>query len=389
MSLSRANRIRAVFFLHAIASGGIYSRVAAIQHNLGVDEQTLGLAFLGFPIGAILILFFGSRLVEIFGPKRIIAICLPLLPLGMIAVVAMPTAPLFFCAFLLFGFIYALPNTAMNIEADRVEALSGQRVMNSCHGVWSIGQLLATLLGTLAEGAHLTPALHTALLAVPLVPLALWIALGIEPSPPRPHRSTVVRRLALPSLAVLVLVCFAIGPTLLEGALRNWSVIYMRDSFAAPSWVDTLTLPVFLSAHALGRLSADSLVTRFGVVPTARTLTALAFIGCTAVVLAPNLWVALVAFLFVGVGVCTSYPLTASAAARLGDRPSSENVASLSFATQAILLGAPALLGWVATNWGIRNAFTVLLPAVLISIWLARYLSPKPAGAVAPQPVAH
>lgn len=351
MIISRANRIRAVFFLHAIASGGIYSRVAAIQHNLNVDEQTLGLAFLGFPIGAILILFFGSRLVEVLGPRRIISICLPLIPIGLAIVTAMPNATLFFIAFLLFGFIYALPNTAMNIEADRVEAASGRRVMNSCHGIWSIGQLLATLLGTLAEGAHLTPLMHTALLALPLAPLALWIALGIEPSPPRPHSATKVRRLALPSPAVLLLVCFAIGPTLLEGALRNWSVIYMRDSFAAPSWVDTLTLPVFLSAHALGRLSADSLFTRYGVVSVARALTALAFVGCAGVVLAPNLWVALCAFLLVGVGVCTSYPLTASAAARLADRPSSENVASLSFATQALLLGAPALLGWVATHW--------------------------------------
>jgi MFS family permease len=387
--VSRANRIRAVFFLHAIASGGIYSRVAAIQHNLGVDEQTLGLAFLGFPIGAILILFFGSRLVEIFGPKRIVTICLPLLPLGLTAVVAVPTPPLFFAVFLLFGFIYSLPNTAMNIEADRVEAATGRRVMNSCHGIWSIGQLLATLLGTLAEGAQLPPVLHMALLAVPLAPLALWVSLGIEPSAPRPHSGgTAVRRLAWPSLAVLVLVSFAIGPTLLEGALRNWSVIYMRDSFAAPSWVDTLTLPVFLTAHALGRLSADSLVTRFGVVPMARALTALALVGCMGVVLAPNLWVALCCFLLVGVGVCTSYPLTASAAARLGDRPSSENVASLSFATQTILLGAPALLGWIATNWGIRNVFAVLLPAVLVSLWLARYLAPRRGGEIAPEPAA-
>ena len=389
MILSQANRIRAVFFLHAIASGGIYSRVAAIQHNLGVDEATLGLAFLGFPIGAILILLFGSRLVEVFGPKRVISICLPLIPIGIAAVAAMPTAPLLFVTFLLFGVIYSLPNTAMNIEADRVEALTGRRVMNSCHGLWSIGSLCATLIGTLAEAVPLTPAVHMALLAIPLAPLALWIALGIEPAPARPHTSTVVRRLAWPSLAVLVLVLFAIGPTLLEGALRNWSVIYMRDSFAAPSWVDTLTLPVFLSAHALGRLSADGLVTRFGVVPTARWLTFAAFVGCAGVVLAPNLWVALIAFLLVGVGVCTSYPLTASAAARLGDRPSSQNVASLSLATQALLLGAPAALGWVATNWGIRNAFAVLLPAVLISIWLAHYLSPKPARAIAPEPVAH
>jgi hypothetical protein len=292
---------------------------------------------------------------------------------------AMPTAPLLFGFFLVYGWVYSLPNMAMNIEADRVEAVIGRRVMNSCHGAWSVGYLLATLIGTIAESVHLSPFAHMGLLAIPLVPLAIFVTQGLEPAPPRPHTSTVVRRLALPTVAVILLVLFTLGPTLLEGALRNWSVIYMRDSFAAPSWVDTLTLPVFLSAHALGRLSADRLVTRFGVVRTARVLTAIAFIGCGAVVVAPNLWIALLGFLLVGVGVCTSYPLTTSAAAQLGDRPASQNVASLTFATQTILLGAPAALGWVATNWGIRNTFTVLLPAVLLSVWLARYLAPKPA----------
>lgn len=377
MALSRAFTIRAVFFIHAIASGGIYARVAAIQHNLGVDEATLGLAFLGLPIGAILIFLFGSRLVEVFGTRRILMLTLPVLPVGAALLAAMPTAPLLFALFVVYGWVFSLPNMALNVEADRVEAATGTRVMNSCHGTWSVGFLLATLLGTLAESLHLSPIQHMGLLAIPVVPAAIWITRGLEESPPRPHTSTAVRRIALPTLAILLLVLFTLGPSLLEGALRNWSVIYMRDSFTAPSWVDTLTLPVFLTAHAIGRLSADRFVMRYGVVRVARTLTLLAFIGCSAVILAPNLWIALGGFLLIGFGVCTSYPLTTSAAARLGDRPSSQNVASLTFATQMLLLGAPAALGWVATNWGIRSTFTVLLPAILVSLWLARYLAPK------------
>ena len=59
--------------------------------------------------------------------------------------------------------------------------------------------------------------------------------------------------------AILLLVAFTIGPNMLEGSLRNWSIIYMRDSFFAPNWVDTLTLPVFLLAQSIGRLNADRL----------------------------------------------------------------------------------------------------------------------------------
>jgi MFS family permease len=219
--------------------------------------------------------------------------------------------------------------------------------------------------------------MHLGLLAVPIVPAAIWITAGIDPAAARPHTAQVVRRLSLPTVAIWVLVAFTIGPNLLEGALRNWSVIYMRDSFAAPSWVDTLTLPVFLLSQSIGRLSADSLVTRFGPVRVARGLNISAFAGCLLVTFAPNLYVALAGFLCVGVGVCASYPLTTSAAARIGDRPSSQNVASLTLAVQLILLASPAVLGWVATHWDIRATFGVILPAIVLSQWLARYLAPK------------
>ncbi len=377
MQLSRAARIRAVFFLHAISSGGLYSRVAEIQQALHVDAATLGLVFLGFPLGSMLVFLFGSRLLEAWGTKRVLSLTLPGLPIATALLAAMPTAWTLFGLFILYALFYSLPNMAMNIEADRVEAASPKRVMNSCHGVWSAGYLLATLLGTLAEGIHLSPIVHLSLLALPIVPVAIWITAAIDPAPARPHTAQLVRRLSLPTVAIWLLVAFTIGPNLLEGALRNWSVIYMRDSFAAPSWVDTLTLPVFLLSQSIGRLSADGLVARYGPVRVARGLNVSAFAGCLLVTFAPNLYVALVGFLCVGIGVCASYPLTTSAAARLGDRPSSQNVASLTLAVQLILLASPAALGWVATHWDIRATFGMILPAIVLSQWLARYLAPK------------
>jgi len=226
----------------------------------------------------------------------------------------------------------------------------------------------------------LTAVLHSrvvAVLAFPLVAFALFVTTGIDPAPPRPHTAQVVRRLSLPTIPILLLVAFTIGPNMLEDSLRNWSIIYMRDTFAAPSWVDTLTLPVFLLAQSIGRLNADGFVTKYGPVRVARTLNISAFTGCLLVTLAPNLYVALAGFMLIGIGVCASYPLTTSAAARLGDRPSSQNVASLTLAVQVIMLVSPAALGWIATNVSIRATFGVILPAILLSQWLARNLKPR------------
>jgi MFS family permease len=370
-------RIRAVFFIHAVASGGLYPRIPQIQEMLGVNEATLGLLFLGFPVGAISTFLFGSRVLERFGTRRVIALTIPALPLATALLGAISAPWLFFSYFVLYGVLYSLPNTALNVEADRIEAAQGVRIMNSCHGLWSVGYLLATLLGTVGEAAQLSPFIHMLLVALPLTAFALWVVARMDAAPPREHTAHVKRTLSLPTGAILLLVLFTIGPSLLEGALRNWSVIYMRDSFEAPSWVDTLTLPVFLAAHAVGRLTADRWISRWGVVPVARTLSVLALVGTGLVVIAPNLWIALLGFLLIGVGVCTAYPMTTSAAAQLGDRPATLNVMSLTLSTQAILLAAPAALGWVAEQMGIVHVFTVLLPAVALSIWLARFLTPK------------
>jgi MFS family permease len=379
VALDPAARIRAVFFLHALGSGGLYPRLPDIQEQMGIDVQALGFALAGYTLGSILTFFFVSRLIESFGPRMVLIATLPAVPVATALIAVMPNAAALFVLLIGYGIVYALPNAAMNIEADRIEA-AGRRVMNSCHGVWSIGYLIASLIGTLAEAWHVSPVMHLGLLAIPVTLAAVWVTLGMIPVPARAHAARTIRRLSIPTLPILLLVAFAIGPNLLEGGLRNWSVLYMRDSFAAPDWVDTLTLPLFLVAQALGRLRADVWVARFGVVPTARALTVLALSGGATIVLAPNLYIALFGFVLIGVGVCTTYPLTTSAAARLGDRPSSQNVASLTLANQLIQLAAPPLMGWIAAHYGLRNTFTIALPLLALSIWLARFLVTRPRG---------
>ena len=41
------------------------------------------------------------------------------------------------------------------------------------------------------------------------------------------------------------------------------------------------------------------------------------------------------------------------------------------------MVGAPALLGWLAASFGIRASFLIIVPVVLLAIYLARYLAPQ------------
>ena len=383
-----ARRIILVFLLHAVSQGGMFARIPDFQRALGLSEAELGLALLGQPVGAILCFLFASQIVERVGTRLTLLLTIPAMALLLVLMSLAPDLLLLWLGFAVFGGVFAISNIAVNVEADRIEAALGRRIMNTCHGVWSLGLLGASLFATAMRGAGVSPTMHFALVLVPVVVAVALVVLPMQPAPPRPHAGAAAgRRIALPTGMTLLLVGYAFGSALLEGGLRNWSVIFMRDSFVAPEWVDTLTLPAFMVAQSIGRLLADRAVSRWGAVRLARGLGFTALAGLLLVVFSPNLYVALLGFFLIGAGVCVAFPLSTSAAARLGDRPASQNVAALTMSQQILLLGTPAILGWIATVASIRITFAVMLPPLLLAIYLARYLEPRqpaPAAVAAP-----
>jgi len=375
--LSTHWRIIALFFTHALAAGAIHTRIPDLQELIGLSEGQLGLVLIGQPLGALSMFLFSSAIVERFGPRRMILWLLPsvVITAALATVLLNPIA--LFVLLALNGVGFSLTNIAMNVEADRVEAATSARVMNTCHGAWSVGFLLTSLLGAALRGLDVTPAIHIWALVPLLIGLIVFVVLPMPNMPPRPHAGGTVKKLAWPTWATMGLVAFGLGAGLTEGASRAWSIIYLRDTFDVAPFVESLALPALLFAMAGGRLVADRIIDRFGPVRVARSLSALAVLGMLAIVLAPNAYLALAGFLAVGIGICVLFPLTLSAAARLGDRPASQNVAATTLIFQLVNLGAPVLIGSVAQGFGVRMAFAMLIPLLVLTFAMAGRLRPK------------
>ncbi|MDB5506047.1 MAG: hypothetical protein JWR75_685 [Devosia sp.] len=373
-------RMKLIFLIHALATGSFFTRIPDLQLGLGLDAAGLGLVFIGQPIGAVAMFLVSGRIVAAIGTRLVLLFALPLMAVGVFLMALAPTPLALFAAIAGFSAVFAVSNVAMNVEADRTEAATGKRLMNTCHGIWSLGQLAVFLLGAFARGAGLTPTLHFGLFIPPVLLATLLIVLPLLPAPDREHGvSTGRRRFALPTPATLKLLGFMLGGSLVEAAARTWSVIYARDALAAPDWAQALTLPVFVAAIAAGRFFADGWSQRFGPAAVARGLMTIALVGLGLVVFASELPIALVGFALLGLGVCTSFPASTSAAAQLGDRPSAENVAALTMSVQLVMLGAPALMGFVASAFGVRMTFGIVAPMVVVAILLAKALEPRQA----------
>jgi MFS family permease len=369
-------RIIALFFVHALAVGAIHTRIPDIQLMVGLSDAQLGLVLMGQPLGALGTFLFSSRIIERFGPRRVILLVMPLMMISAALITVWLNPVAMFCLLAVNGVGFSLTNIAINVEADRVEAATDLRIMNRCHGVWSVGFLLTSLLGAGLRGLGVAPAIHLWSLAPLVMVLVLVIVVPMAIVPARAHAGAVKRRLAWPTWATLGLVTFGLGAGLTEGASRTWSIIFLRDNFDIAVWIESMALPALLVTMALGRLLADRWIDRFGPVQVARALASVAIAGMVLVVLSPNAYAALAGFGLVGIGICVLYPLMLSAAARLGDRPASENVAAATLIFQLVNLGAPVLIGSVAEGFGIRTAFAMLLPLLMLTWIRAGMLAP-------------
>jgi hypothetical protein len=289
-----------------------------------------------------------------------------------------PSAVALFLLMMANGAGASLSAMTFNVEADRVENNLGRRIMNSCHGSWSIGYLLASASGAVIRGAAVAPTTHLVVLTAVIAVVALSLIVTTAPAPARTFVApSVKRRFALPSLLILALVAVGLGAELLEGAARVWATILLRDTFDVPAWMESSALPAMVVAMAIGRLVADGWIDRFGPVRVSRILLGIAFVGLLMVATAMHPLLVIVGFAITGAGICVIYPLSISAAARLGSGPASQNVATLTLIIQVVMLIAPMATGFIAQQFGVRAAFGAILPLLALGWLMAGSLGGK------------
>jgi hypothetical protein len=336
------------------------------------------LGLIGAPLGTMVSFTFASPYLDKIGYGRLLPWALPLLAALYALAVHAPSPLILFIMLLPVGVVIGCIEIMLNAEADRTEFLLGRRIMNRSHAFWSIGFFSAGLFGAQIASFGLSPQLHLALV-VPLVAVGSYLALhDYTPSPPRGVVAQGKAPLFVaPTLAILLLVAVTIPAMLLEGASMDWSAIYMRDAFGAGEFWQGIAVASFAVLQGLMRFYADGVVERFSPAALARVLFVALGLGCVTVVLSPWPILALVGFAAMGLGTSAIFPLAMSAAAQRSDRASALNIAALAQFSFMIFLLAPPILGYVAHGWGIRAAYGIALPFVLVSLLTAGALGKR------------
>ncbi len=364
------------FFLYAFSLGTLFPRLGDLQNQMDIDKATLGFALIGLPLGVQITLLFADRIVRRFNFRLILMLGIPLLSISQ-CFAALSQGPFMFAGILILGGVsIAVIEVAVNLEADRVEAQSGHRIMNRSHAYWSFGFFGAGIAGAGFSQLGISPFVHFALVTV--FGSTLTILLFVKYNAAKPRRQSVVvknKSFVWPSKGIFLLVLFSLSAMLVEGASIDWSVIFMRDIFNTVPIVSGLALALAAIAQGFIRYFADQFVDKYG--PERVSLYSLIamVLGVGCVVFSFDPMIALLGFLLMGGGSAVIFPLAMSAAAQRTDKTPEENVASLAQFVFVIFLLAPPILGFVGEHAGLRWSFALCFPLLIISFFTIHSLN--------------
>lgn len=351
---------RLAFFIAGVGVAAWAPLVPYAKARAGLDDGTLGLLLLCLGVGSIIAMPVAGALAARFGCRRVltvgtllIALSLPLL--ATVSGIAALVATLF-----VFGAGLGAVDSTANLQAVIVERASGKTMMSGFHGLFSLGGILGAAGVAALLGLGLSP------LGATLAVVVLILAALIKAAP---HLLTQRMQSPGPAFAVphgvvlfIGVLCFIVF--LAEGAMLDWSAVYLTAERGLDTAYAGLGYAAFALTMTVGRLTGDAIVRRVGAkrVIVWGGLTAAA--GLALATLVPAWEAALIGYALVGAGCSNIVPVLYTAVGKQTLMPESIAIPAITTLGYAGILAGPALIGFIAHGSSLNLAF--MLVALLL-----------------------
>jgi MFS family permease len=355
------------FLLLGAVFGSWVARIPAVQDRLRLDDGQLGIALLSLSFGAILAMPATGWLIQQWGNGRVMrsaasAVCLflPLLPLA-------PTMPLLMLALFIFGTCFGVLDVSMNVQAVAVEERHGLPIMSTFHGVFSVGGLVGAAVAGVVAGLGVAPFPHLLAVAVALFALQLIAGRYLLETRARQSKAPVF---ALPPRSVLALGLLSFSVLLNEGAMADWSAVYLENTLGASAAIAAAGYAAFSLAMATMRFAGDALTLALGPVRMVRLGGLIAGVALGAAILIGTVPTAIAGFACVGVGLAASFPIALGAAGWAPGLAPGAAIGAVSTAGYTGLLVGPPVIGFIADHAGLRISLFLVAGLALSTVLL-------------------
>lgn len=360
----------AVFVLNGFVLGMWVVNIPEILDRTGASQTELGGLLLVMGGAALIGMQLAGRLVDQFGSRPVavggsLASCAALFgPAFASGVVTLAVA------LAAFGLANGAVDVAQNAHAVEVERAYARPVMSAFHAFFSLGGVVAAVVGGTFISAGLDLRVSVTIATGAGVGVTLAARRGLLPrSTDLPPRQPGVRAPWTSRVLLLGLLAFAL--LLAEGVGYDWSTVHLHDSLEASKAVAAWAFGAFSVTMTAGRLLADRVVARFGPAAFVRVAALAGGAGLTCAALAPNPPAAIVAWGLFGLALAGCTPQFFSAAGNVDPRVSGTYVARIAGLGYVGLLAGPASIGLLTAWVPLTTAFALPIGCCVLAGILA------------------
>lgn len=368
--------VTALFLANGNAIGLWAASIAPIKIGFDLSDFELSMVLLAFAVGAILTMTVTGHIQARFGSARValwsslaFALVLPLPGL-------MPNLVTLALAILVFGACNGAMDVAMNGHGAVVERLRGRPIMSSFHAAFSLGCLLGSGIGRVVLTAGYGPLATMA--AASVFAFVLILATATSLSVPEEGSAEPPVGFAWPSRAVLLIGGLAFLCMFAEGAIAEWSGVYLVSAAAVTTAVATSGYSGFSLAMTVGRLFGDRIVHALGAARVVLLGAAIAALGVGLTLAVPRVEIAVIGYALAGLGIANIVPVLFSAGGNAVAGHPGVGVAMAATCGYAGFLLSPPLIGVFAEVFSLRVALISLAVALAIVALAASRVLGKP-----------
>ncbi len=361
--------VLSIFFLNGFGFANWVVRIPAIQDKLDLSEGMLGLGLLGVAVGSLVAMPAIGAVISRFGSRPIVwaaalayALVVPLPALA-------PNLAVLFIALGIAGAMIGALDVSMNAQAVAVEKELGRPIMSSFHAFFSLGGLVGAGTGGLAAALEVGIAPHLAVVAVFIAAAMVFACRYMLPASADVSESGP--SIARPTKALLGLGAISFCVLVGEGAMADWSAVYLNGSLGTGAGFAAAGFAVFSLTMTIGRFTGDWLTEKLGATALVRSGAAVAAVGLGSSLAAGNQYAALVGFGCAGIGFSIIFPAALSAAGRSQEMPPGPAIAAVASSGYFGFLVGPPTIGFAAELVGLGGALFIVVALSAVVVLLA------------------
>ena len=396
--------VAALFFANGFVFSNVVPRYPEIKADLSLSNAALGTAIAAMPFGALALGLAAGPLIKRYGSAWTAVISQVLMGFDVVFVGTAPSYALLCTAVFVAGSLDAVTDVAMNAHGMRVQRRYGRSILNSFHGVWSIGAVLGGLSGAAAAGAGVPLAAHLCgaggFAVVSALVSSRFLLRGPEDSERasaatgaasesagRPGRAWL-RRPVLVAFAVLGLMTAATA--VVEDSPASWGATYLQNELGTGPFLGGFAFIALQGTQTVGRLLGDRVVQRIGERTTARIGAVLVTVGMGTALLWPTVATTVAGFGLAGLGIATLIPAAFHAADEIPGLWPGAGITVAAFLLRIGFLASPPVIGLIADASSIRMGLFLVPAAGLVILLTSGMLDgtrrpPEDSAGVAPR----